>query len=140
MKKMMNKHHRILLFFAGLLGAASVGLAAAGAHGFHDSLAAHQQLGTFAKAVDYAMYGALALVGVVALSASLVNRWFLLSGYVVLAGTLLFSGSLFLYTLAGLDAVTSVTPVGGMLLIVAWLSIAVIAIFSPRATQVTTAK
>ncbi len=124
----INTHQRIILFFAGLFGALSVALAAAGAHAFYDRLAAHQQLLTFAKAVDYAMYGALALLAVVALSVLLSSKLLLISGYLLALGTLLFSGSLFLSTLAGIENITKVTPIGGTLLIIAWLSVVIIAI------------
>ncbi len=125
----MNIHHRILLVCAGLLGAVSVGFAAAGAHAFHDTLTAHNQFETFAKAVNYAMYGALAVLGTVALSAVL-SKQLVISGYIFSAGTLLFSGSLFVHTLAGIEGITRATPVGGVLLIIGWLSVCFFALFS----------
>ncbi|PID65615.1 MAG: hypothetical protein CR975_06565 [Gammaproteobacteria bacterium] len=121
----MHKHQRILMFLSALFGAASVSLAAVGAHAFYETLVANGQVEIFAKAVDYAMYGALALLGVVALTKCFRGRCFIVAGYLLALGTVLFSGSLFLHTLAGIQAVTAVTPVGGTLLIVAWLYLAV---------------
>lgn len=128
----MNIHQRILLFSAGLYGAISVALAAVGAHAFHLILLANQQVETFAKAVDYAIYGALALLGTVALSKLFSSKLALISGYLFAIGTLLFSGSLFCYTLADMKVLTAFTPVGGTILIVAWFVLATVALERDR--------
>lgn len=124
----MTIHQRILLLLAALFGAFSVALAAVGAHAFHETLLANQQVDTFAKAVDYAMYGALALLAVVALSQLFSEKLLIIGGYLLALGTVLFSGSLFLYTMAGMKFLTAVTPIGGTLLIVAWLVLGVAAL------------
>ncbi len=121
----MNKHQRILLFFAGLFGAASVALAAIGAHAFYATLVANHHVETFGKAVDYAIYGAVALLAVVALSKTFSSKMILIGGYLLALGTLLFSGSLFLHTIAGIHALIAITPIGGTTLIIAWLFIAI---------------
>lgn len=117
----MNIHQRFLLFFAALYGAVSVIMAALGTHAFYALLVANHQVETFDKAVDYAMYGALVLLAVVALSRLFSSKVMLISGYLFAVGTFLFSLSLFLYTLAGLNALTALTPIGGTTLIIAWL-------------------
>lgn len=130
----MNKHQRILLFCAALLGANSVALAAFGAHALYAMLLANHHVETFGKAVDYAMYGALALLGIVVLDKVFNHRGLLLIGYVLALGTLLFSGTLFLYTMLGMKALTALTPVGGTLLIIAWLGLAGVVFFSTNKT------
>ncbi|MBS9778659.1 MAG: DUF423 domain-containing protein [Gammaproteobacteria bacterium] len=131
----MNMHYKVFLIFSGIFGAASVALAAIGAHAFYELLFENQQVETFGKAVDYAMNGAVALLGVVAISHLFSNKWFILSGYLFIIGTFFFSGSLFVYTLAEVDSITRLTPVGGTTLIVAWLSLIIIALFCKKTGQ-----
>lgn len=119
----MNKQQRFFIFFAAFFGVASLVLATLGAHVFHKQLLNNQHLETFAKAVDYAMYAALVLPGLVALKYFHPSKGLIIAGYLLIAGTLLFSGSLTLYTLLGLNSLTQVTPIGGTLLIIAWLTL-----------------
>lgn len=119
----MSKQQRFFILFAAFFGVASLTLATLGAHVFYQQLLNNQHLETFAKAVDYAMYTALALLGITALRQFHTTRWLTITGHLLIAGTLLFSGSLVLYTLLGLSALTQVTPVGGTLLITAWLTL-----------------
>ncbi len=124
----MNRHQRILLFFAGLFGAMSVALAAMGSHAFAETLSMHGQLETFGKAVDYAIHGAVALLVVVALTKIFSSKLILIGGYFLAFGTLCFSGSLFLYTLADM-AVTFITPIGGVSLLIGWVILAISGLF-----------
>lgn len=128
----MNKQSRILLVFSGVFGTASVAMGALGAHAFHDLLMSGQSLDSYEKAVDYAMYGALALLAIAILHQRLPNVRFFLSGYLALLGTLLFSGSLFISTLTGVKEITFLTPWGGMSLIFSWLLLALLAAFSKQ--------
>lgn len=125
----MNLHSKILLLIAGLYGAIGVAVAAVGAHALHDMLVSMQRLDTFTKAVDYTTTGALALAAIAALQINAINAKFFFSGYLIAAGTLLFSGSLFIYVLADYRPITAATPWGGVLLIIGWLSLAVVACF-----------
>lgn len=128
----MNQQSRWLLIIAGLFGAASVALAAIGAHGIHQRLLAQNHVDTYGKAVDYAMYGGITLLAIVVLINILPTlRWYL-SGYLIALGTLLFSGSLFIHTLLNVDWITAITPWGGTLLIIGWLSIAVVALLATK--------
>ncbi|MBX6320239.1 MAG: DUF423 domain-containing protein [Rhodospirillaceae bacterium] len=106
-------------FFAGLLGAAGVALAATAAHAIPDAAAA--------TAVERA---ALVLVthGATLLAlASLRGRAARLSKIGLLAGSVLFSGSIALRHLAAVEGATALTPYGGICLILAWLCAALTA-------------
>lgn len=46
------------------------------------------------------------------------------SGWLFVAGTLLFSFSIYAAAVSGLEALTYLTPVGGITLMIAWLSLA----------------
>lgn len=54
------------------------------------------------------------------------------SGWLFVLGTLLFSFSIYAAALTGVEALTYITPVGGITLMVAWLSLAWAALGSDR--------
>lgn len=128
----MTIHSKLLLIFAGLFGAASISLAAIGEHSWQALLIESQQLNTFRKAVDYVMTGAITLAAIAAVQMALPNGKFFISGYLITLGTLLFSGTLFIMTIFKLEfsMIVFAAPIGGTLMIISWLSIAVIALFT----------
>lgn len=111
-----------------LLGSLSGGIAvlagAFGAHALRPRLPA-ELFAAFETGARYQMYHALALFVVAwALTqwpTQLVRR----SGWLFVAGTVLFSGSLYLLALTGTTWWGAVTPAGGVLLLLAWASLAV---------------
>ena len=96
-----------------LLIAAAVALGAFGQHGLKAVLTA-TQLGTLDTAVTYLTVQPIA--GLVALRYGLVRPARLL-----LVGVVLFTGALLAYLGTGWVAVTFAAPVGGLLMILAWL-------------------
>ncbi len=126
----MNNHSRILLIFSGILGAGSVAMGAVGAHAIYQTLLAKHLVETYGKAVDYAMYGALALLGVAVLQQLLPKARFFLSGYLIAFGSFCFSGTIFIYIFWGIKNITMFTPWGGTSLIIAWVLLALLAIFN----------
>lgn len=125
---MHNLHQKIHLFFAALFGATSIALAAAGSHAFHDELVANDLLSAFQKGIDYAMYHALALLGVVVLQQMIpLSKWHWV-GYVWIMGTLCFAGGLFLHSLLQLHQFVPIVPVGGVMLILGWLLLGLLAL------------
>ncbi len=128
----MGVHSKILLVFACLFAASSIILASVGAHIATDFLHEGQLTDTFNKAVDYSYYNALTVLGIAILgevcrNANINNR-FHWAGYTIAAGGFIFQTSLFLYTLAGIKWMTSLTPAGGMLMILGWLLLAVLSL------------
>ena len=108
---------------AALLGMVAIILGAFGAHGLKQYLTA-DQLVTFETGVKYQMYHALFLlfVGMSTLTSQKAKKGIHL---LVLFGVLFFSGSIYVLatkSVSGLDfsAIGIVTPIGGLLLIVAW--------------------
>lgn len=96
-----------------LLIALSIGLGAFGQHALTPLLSA-KQMATFATAGDYLLIQSVA--GLVAL------KWGLrCQSMLLLAGLVLFSGSLLIYLATGLVVVTFLAPVGGIIMIAAWL-------------------
>ncbi len=102
---------------------------AAGAFGAH-ALAKRLDpgdLATFEVGVRYHMYHALALLAVAWVMSLRSSRAIRCSAACMMAGIILFSGSLYGMCLAGWRWLGPVTPIGGALLMVGWLLLAVAA-------------
>lgn len=113
---------------ASLSMAWSVGMGAYAAHGAARILN-EQMLGVLQTAVQYQIYHSLALF---LLALALGSGWVgprlgRMAGIVMLTGMLLFSGSLYGLSLWSWKA-GFVTPVGGLLLLISWLMVAVAAL------------
>jgi uncharacterized membrane protein YgdD (TMEM256/DUF423 family) len=116
----MSQAPRVFLSFAGLFGATGVAAGAYGAHALSQQLSPYL-LNVFQTAVLYQLIHALALLGIVALlSQSVRSKALLISAGLMVIGTVLFSGSLYLLTLSSWR-VGLITPLGGFLLISAWI-------------------
>ena len=110
---------------AALLGMASVALGAFGAHALRGVLDEAQQA-TYQTATTYQMWHALALLGIGILeSLNPPTRLLKWSRNTMFMGTIAFSGSLYLLVLTGVRAFGFVTPVGGCMLLMAWLLLAI---------------
>ena len=133
---------RNFLVIAALFGATGVMLGAFGAHGLRDLLSP-ERMDTYQTAVTYQMWHALALLGVSLVGAQLTARpqntlpvgasaardpkairWLRISAYALTLGILIFSGSLYLLVLLDLPILGAITPIGGVALIIGWLSLA----------------
>jgi uncharacterized membrane protein YgdD (TMEM256/DUF423 family) len=118
------------------LGAILAGLGVAagafGAHGLQDRLSA-EQLATFEVAVRYQMFHSIAivLVGLIGLREKLPGLQ--LAGGSFLLGIVLFSGMLYLYLFSGVKTFALIVPIGGSLMILGWLALAIAALRSSRA-------
>ncbi|MEP9366082.1 DUF423 domain-containing protein [Xanthobacter sp. VNH20] len=110
---------RSLLFVAGLFGAAGVGASAVAAH-----LAGGTSLAT---AAQFFLFGALTLLGAVAVSITLLRgrTGILVGASAIGLGTLLFSGDLTLRALMDVKLLWGTAPTGGTLMIAGWLMIAI---------------
>ncbi|MEO8773037.1 MAG: DUF423 domain-containing protein [Gelidibacter sp.] len=116
--------NRTILITASVLGIIAIALGAFGAHGLKELISVEAQQ-TFETGVRYQMYHALMLLfvgGTTFLTEKSKKTIYLL----VLVGVVLFSGSI--YGLSTRDiteinfkSIGFVTPIGGMLLIIAWV-------------------
>lgn len=110
-----------------MLGSIFAGLAvAAGAFGAHalTTVLSADMLAVFDTAVRYQMYHALALCVVTWASHQSSHRFILVAGWLFVFGILLFSGSLYLLALTGVRWLGALTPLGGVVLMAGWASLA----------------
>ncbi|OUR98298.1 hypothetical protein A9Q86_14705 [Flavobacteriales bacterium 33_180_T64] len=117
----MNKK---ILVTGSLLGLIAIILGAFGAHGLK-SLISIESIQTFETGVRYQMYHALFLLFIGSYS-SLIEKKKQIVFYMVLLGVLLFSGSIYMLAtneLTNFDfkRIGFITPLGGLLLIIAWI-------------------
>jgi uncharacterized membrane protein YgdD (TMEM256/DUF423 family) len=117
---------------AGFSGALAVILGALGAHAL-TNLLPKVSLTSFKTGVLYHLLHALLLIGVADLSRFLSEKELKATFYLLVIGKLLFSGSIYLLAtkpIHGLEVsfLGPVTPIGGLLLISAWIFLAVSAL------------
>ncbi len=123
-KLLLLPSQKCLLIFATLMGFCSVAAGAFGAHALKQKLS-QDLLAVFEVAARYQMYHALAIVFAVWLTTIQSSFLAEVGGWLFLAGTLLFSGSLYLLALTEIRILGAITPVGGVLLLIGWLSLAI---------------
>lgn len=125
----MNKQ---IIITAAIFGAIAVIAGAFGAHGLQGSLSP-RNLEVWHTAVQYNFYHVFALLSLSTFT-RFKNRLIALSYYLFSLGIILFSGSLYLLAcrdLLGwpwLRVMGPVTPIGGLLFIIGWLTLALAAI------------
>lgn len=127
---------KIWLILASLLGAAGVGLGAFHAHGMSDwlerqgldSVEIAKRMQNCETGLRYQMYHALALavVGVLALRQN--TAALTAAGVCFFLGVLIFSGLLYGIVFTGVKILGAIVPIGGVLMIVGWLALAVAAL------------
>ncbi len=110
-----------------LVGSANAALAvifgAFGAHALKTRLD-ENLLKVFHTGVEYHFYHALGLILIGILTINLgVNSWIKTAGWMMFAGIILFSGSLYLLSMLNLRWLGMITPIGGLLFILSWLSL-----------------
>jgi uncharacterized membrane protein YgdD (TMEM256/DUF423 family) len=119
--------HKTFLSLGALFGGIAVALGAFGAHSLKQ-IVSTDVVSVFQTGVQYQMYHTLALLIVAIVFERLPNKWIRWSGYLLSFGILFFSGSLYLITALKAEErsipalIGAITPIGGLLFILAWLS------------------
>lgn len=110
---------KLMLALAAFYGCAGVAMGAFAAHALKSRLDAYA-LDIIATATQYQMIHAIAMLVIIALSqsAGLALRGPLIC---MAIGIPLFSGSLYALALSGIKSLGAITPVGGVLLLAAWI-------------------
>jgi uncharacterized membrane protein YgdD (TMEM256/DUF423 family) len=117
----INKRAKFALLAGVSFALFAVILGAFGAHALKEMLDEYH-LAVFETAVKYQMYHGLGLVIIGLLAAKSESKYFEYSMYLMSLGIIFFSGSLYLLAIFNLKFLGIVTPVGGVFLIMAWLS------------------
>jgi uncharacterized membrane protein YgdD (TMEM256/DUF423 family) len=118
--------HKPALNAAFIFAALSVILGAFGAHALQAILDS-KQLASFETAVKYQMYHSFALAIAGILYGHFPSKWIRRATNLFIAGIILFSGSIYLLVSLkatsdiGLGKFGLITPLGGILLILAWI-------------------
>lgn len=111
-----------MIRLAGALGFLGVALGAFGAHGLRERLPPHM-LEVYKTGVLYHLLHAIALLAV-GLGAEKLARPRAV-GALWVAGIVIFSGSLYALAITGATALGAVAPVGGLLLMAGWVTLAI---------------
>ena len=122
---------RRILIYAAICGALGVLLGALGAHGLDAILESRgaspeliaKRLDQFDVAVRYHLVHSLALLALAAMPLGPPRRRRLIS-HLFLLGLILFSGSLYALVFSDVSKFGMITPLGGLVWIAAWLSLA----------------
>lgn len=123
---------KYLSVIAAVFGFVGVALGAFGAHGLQ-GLVSPAMLDVWKTAVSYQMYHVPVILLLGLLPALTPRRLILLAGYCFIAGVLVFSGSLYALVWFGVPRLGMITPLGGVLLLLGWLTLAVALLKKPAA-------
>ncbi|GAB2874645.1 DUF423 domain-containing protein [Hymenobacter ruber] len=116
---------RLLIQLAAVFGGLGVAIGAFGAHALHDMLVKAGRADTFETAVRYQFYHALAALAVGVLWAARPElRSLGTTGALWLGGIVVFSGSLYALCFTGITKLGAVAPIGGLLFLAGWVSLA----------------
>lgn len=113
-----------ILTLGALMAATGVGAGAFGAHGLRERLTP-PDMAIFETAVKYWMYHAIGLCLVAMVMSRIENAYIKTSAIAMILGALVFSGTLVALVLTGHRTLGAVTPIGGVLLILSWIFLAV---------------
>lgn len=122
-----------IIITAAIFGVISVIMGAMGAHALKAVLEP-ESLSSYLTGAKYNMYHAIALLAIAANSQYLESKWMKNGVLLIIAGTILFSGSIYLLSTSSITGLSlkhilgPTTPIGGILLILGWLSIMLAAI------------
>lgn len=116
---------RRVLGVAGLLFATGIMVGALGAHALR-SVLDERQLASLDTAVDYQLFNALGLLVIGVLMKTGAGRGLRAIAALLVAGILCFSGGIYLMLAGAPRPLGLVTPVGGLMLIIAWAWFAIV--------------
>lgn len=114
----------LTLFMAAILGFLAVAIGAFGAHGLKASLST-EMMTVYQTAVQYHFYHCLALLVVGLLMHSGIQHLSLrIAAVLFLFGVLVFSGSLYALAITEIKILGAITPIGGLMFLIAWACLA----------------
>ena len=127
----LSKSSRYFIVVAAFLGATAVMLGAYASHGL-STWASSSQVSQIQIASQYQLFHAITLLAVVLINSLFTHRLLSLSLWLFTVGTLCFSGSLYYLVFLGSKLLVLITPLGGLLLICAWICLGISMLFKQK--------
>ena len=115
-----SKISRNFIVLGAIGGFLSVAFGAFGAHAIKQWIST-DLMAIYQTAVTYQMYHSLGLVFIGLIYQHYQNTLIKIAGWLMLTGMVIFSTSLYVLTLSGIRWLGAITPIGGSLLLLAWL-------------------
>jgi uncharacterized membrane protein YgdD (TMEM256/DUF423 family) len=112
----------LIIAFGAINAFLAVGAGAFGAHGLKNILTP-EYLAVFKTAADYQLLHGIGLILIGILCKDNANQYIYASAILMFIGVVLFSGSLYILTLTGTKWLGMITPLGGLCLLAAWLTL-----------------
>jgi len=116
--------NKVKIFFAisSFLMALGIALGAFGAHGLK-SVLDERMLEVYKTGVQYHFYNTLGLFAATIIFSFKETKKKYISLFIILIGMLIFSFSLYILTIFNMPMLGIITPIGGTLLIIGWLTL-----------------
>lgn len=121
----LDKNVKLFLTISSIMMALAIAIGAFGAHGLK-SMVSESLLKTYNTGVEYHFYNTLGLFAasfIVYLKPQ--SKKALIASWLILIGMIIFSFSLYLLVILNLPILGAITPIGGTLLIIAWVLLAI---------------
>lgn len=116
----LSKTSRNLIIIGAISGFLSISFGAFGAHAIKQWMSV-DLMAIYQTAVSYQIYHSLGLILIALVYQHQQNTLIKTAGWLMLAGIIIFSGSLYTLSLTDTRWLGAITPVGGILLLLAWL-------------------
>lgn len=121
----LNKNVKFFLTISSIMMALAIAIGAFGAHGLK-SIVSESLLVIYKTGVDYHFYNTLGLFAACFIMYLKPNsRKVVIASWLILIGMIIFSFSLYLLVILNLPILGAITPIGGTLLIIAWILLAI---------------
>ncbi len=121
----LNKNVRFFLTVSSIMMALAIAIGAFGAHGLKAIVSA-QLLVTYNTGVEYHFYNTLGLFAATFMMyLTPDSKGVKIAAWLILIGMIIFSFSLYALVLLNMPILGAITPIGGTLLIIAWIMLAI---------------
>jgi uncharacterized membrane protein YgdD (TMEM256/DUF423 family) len=119
----LNNNSKKFLAIASFMMALAIALGAFGAHGLKN-IVSSSMLEVYKTGVEYQFYNTIGLFLVaILMNFKQESKKLITSAWLILIGMLIFSFSLYFLVILNLPILGAITPIGGTLLIIAWLMV-----------------
>lgn len=118
-----NKKVNQFLTIASIMMALAIAIGAFGAHGLK-SIVSSQMLVVYHTGVEYQFYNTLGLFAVsFVIYLKPESKKAIVAAWLILIGMIIFSFSLYLLVILNIPVLGAITPIGGTLMIIGWLTL-----------------